>query len=97
MAPFPFSQPPAGTAVATVSLLHNLQPIATGLRAALERLGIAGAAAMDQRLEREGRVAVFEGSTEQARGLERALRALGLTTTLNLRTAAVRSLRRPWG
>jgi hypothetical protein len=86
----------AGTAVATVSLLHDLQPIATGLRAALERLGIAGAPTIDQRLQREGRVAVFEGSPEQARGLELALRALGLSTSLNLRHAEVRPLRRPW-
>jgi hypothetical protein len=96
MARFPVSQPAAGTAVATGSLLHTLQPIATGLRAALETLGITGAPTIDQRLQREGRVAVFEGSPEQARGLERALGALGLSTSVNFRHAELRPLRRPW-
>jgi hypothetical protein len=86
----------AGTAVATVSLLHDLQPIAAGLWAALERLGITGAPTIDQQLQREGRVAVFEGSPEQAGSLERALLALGLSTSVNLRHAEVRPLRRPW-
>lgn len=88
--------PAAATTVATVSLLHNLQPIAAGLRAALQGLGIAAVDTMEGRLQREGRLAVFEGSPDQARGLERALRALGLSTSLNLRSAEASPLRRPW-
>lgn len=94
MARLPFLHPSAvGTAVATVSLLHNLRPLGAVLRAALEDLGITGVQTLDQRLECEGRVAVFEGCPEQARGLERALRTLGLTTSLNLLSASAGSRR----
>ena len=96
MARFPFFQSAAGTAVATVSLLHSLQPLGEGMRAALKALGITDVQTIDRRLEREGRVAVFDGCFEEARSLDKALRSLGLSTSLNLRTAAVRPLRRPW-
>jgi hypothetical protein len=104
MACFGFSLPSAatatghagGTTLATVSLLHNLQPIAAGPRSALRGLGIAAVDTIEGRLEREGRVAVFEGCPDQAHSLERALRALGLSISINLRSAEASALRRPW-
>lgn len=84
----PFRLPPLAPAtaplLATVSVLHALEPVAARLRAVF---GDSGAAPSDPdgRLEREGRLAVFEGTHQEAQRLERALGALGLTTSINLR------------
>ncbi len=74
------------SAVATVSVLQDLQPAALRLRAALGRsVSAAAGAEADRRLACEGRLAVFEGSLAQARRLERVLREVGFTTSVNLR------------
>ena len=83
-----FRLPPVAPAtaplLATVSVLHALEPVAARLRAVFGDSGVAPSDP-DGRLEREGRLAVFEGTPQEAERLERALRALGLTTSINLR------------
>jgi hypothetical protein len=70
--------------LATVSVLHALEPVAARLRAVFGDSG-ASPTDPDARLEREGRLPVFEGTPQEAQRLERGLRALGLTTSINLR------------
>jgi hypothetical protein len=83
----PFRLLPAAPAtvplLATVSVLHALEPVATRLRAVF---GDSGASTNDPdaRLEREGRLPVFEGTPQEAQRLELSLRDLGLTTSINL-------------
>ena len=86
MAPFrvPPVAPETAPLLATVSVLHALEPVAARLRAVFGDSGVAPSDP-DGRLEREGRLAVFEGTPQEAERLERALRALGLTTSINLR------------
>jgi hypothetical protein len=67
---------------ATVSVLQNLEPVAARLRAVLGEFGALDRDP-DARLAREGRLAVFEGDPAQARRLNQALRAVGLSTSLN--------------
>ena len=72
-------------AVATVSVLQDLQPAALRLRAALGRsLSVAAGAEAERRLACEGRLALFEGSLAQARRLDQVLREVGFTTAVNL-------------
>jgi len=70
--------------LATVSVLHALEPVAARLRAVFGDSG-ASPSDPDARLEREGRLPVFEGTPQEAQRLERSLRALGLSTSINLR------------
>lgn len=69
--------------LATLSLLQALEPVALRLRA-VPGLACAPGAELERRLACEGRVALFEGPLAEARQLERSLRQLGLTTSINL-------------
>ncbi|MEB3323887.1 MAG: hypothetical protein VKM17_00955 [Cyanobacteriota bacterium] len=86
MFPFLFrrSAPAAAPLVATLFVLQTLEPIARRLQTVLGR----SATSLDDpdgHLAREGRLSVFEGDPAAARRLERALRDLGVCTSLNLR------------
>jgi hypothetical protein len=69
--------------LATVAVLNALEPVGERLHALLAEAGIDGVEA-DNRLAREGRLAVFAGGPAEAHALQAALRAQGLTTSLNL-------------
>jgi len=70
--------------LATVSILHTLQPVANRLRSSLEHLSAAEAHALDGLLERTGAAVVFRGHPVAARALEALLRRAGLTTSVNV-------------
>lgn len=86
MAPFRSPDPRDGAAplVATVSLLQALQPVDSRLLQAVPGLTCPAAAEVERRLACEGRLAVFQGSPQEARRVLQALQQLGLSATCNL-------------
>lgn len=85
MAPFRSPDPRDGAAplVATVSLLQALQPVESRLQD-VPGLTCPPTAELERRLACEGRLAVFQGSPQEARRVLQALRQLGLGATCNL-------------
>ncbi|MFN9618432.1 MAG: hypothetical protein ACK55X_01805 [Synechococcaceae cyanobacterium] len=86
-APFaPAGRADAPALQATVWVLNTLEPVAERLCALLPEAPGDWSRA-EAILAREGRLAVFAGAPAEGRILEAALRAQGLTTSLNLRPA----------
>jgi len=69
--------------ISTVLVLPDLRCLVERLRTALPDLSASGAEALHQEAERTGRVPVFRGEPHQALQLARALRAAGLTVSVN--------------
>jgi len=69
--------------ISTVLVLPDLHGLAARLRAALADLSAPAAEAMHREAERTGRVPVFQGEPQRALELARALRAAGLTVSVN--------------
>ncbi len=85
MAPSRSPGPRDGAAplVATVSLVQALQPVDSLLQA-VPGLTCHAAAELERRLACEGRLAVFQGSPQEARRVLQALQQFGLSATCNL-------------
>lgn len=74
---------PLAPPVATVLVLPDLRPLAARIRAVLAHLSHPEADDLHRQAERCGRAVVFRGDPAEAGRLDRELRAVGLTTSVN--------------
>lgn len=81
MAPSRF-QPP--DLLATLLVLDDLQPLRHALRRVFTQLDDPAVDALERQVRLCGSAPVYSGSVEQARAHASGLKALGLTTSLNL-------------
>lgn len=72
--------------LATVSVLPSLEPVAAQLQ---DVVGGSQPGDVEHRLEREGRVAVFQWPLAKAERLAHSLRGLGIMTSMNLSVRSV--------